>query len=212
MALASIRNDSFEKHAQRCVELAHTHFDPTRRLGEPAKNVHPHDRKHIGRRNDNIDTRPQFSILTSTRNRLIWLGLRAQLGSANMRRSAFARLVSPPTLVTSSLIQATISELESTFGRSLAEPPAIASVQLRALRAYDERERLGELASIPCLVQSAAHDPIAEPTFGRELSARIGTARLKEFPDASHALPIQDRREVNARLLAHFLESERNAL
>jgi pimeloyl-ACP methyl ester carboxylesterase len=101
-----------------------------------------------------------------------------------------------------------MAELESAFGRSLAEPPAITSAQLAALRSHDERERLTELSHIPCLVQSATHDPIARPEFGRELADRIGTAFFEEWPDASHALPIQERNAVNARLLQHFQRYE----
>ncbi len=81
--------------------------------------------------------------------RLIWLGMRSQLGTSDMRRKAFAQLVSPPALVTGARLSETIAELETAFGRSLATPPAIASAQLTALRQHDERERLSELAAIP---------------------------------------------------------------
>lgn len=140
--------------------------------------------------------------------RLIWLGMRSQFGTNDMRRNAFTQLVSPPQLCTPSRIEQTMDDLESAFGRDLATPPKVASTQLAALRAHDERERLNELAPIPCLVQSAAFDPIARPEFGRELATRIGRAQFEEWPNASHALPIQEPTAINTRLLAHFAAAE----
>ena len=138
--------------------------------------------------------------------RLAWLGLRTRVGTTTMRRRAFARLVMPAALVEACGVDAVVEELERAFGRSLAAPEVaeIAGRQLAALRAHDERGRLGELAGIPTLVASARHDPIATVAHGKALAEAIPGAAYREWEDASHALPIQLPREVNAALAAHF--------
>jgi len=68
------------------------------------------------------------------------------------------------------------------------------SEQLRAMSAYDARDRLEELNGIPTLVVSGRQDPIAPPVFGRYV----------EFDDASHALPIQCAERVNHLLMEHL--------
>ena len=69
---------------------------------------------------------------------------------------------------------------------------------------YDALPRLGELAGLPALVVSAAHDPIAPPAVGRALAAGIPGSRHVEVSDASHGLPIQHAERVNALLLEHL--------
>ncbi|MEO8217796.1 MAG: alpha/beta hydrolase [Acidobacteriota bacterium] len=64
--------------------------------------------------------------------------------------------------------------------------------------------RLGELASLPTLVVSAYHDPIAPPAAGRVLRDGIPGARYVEFENASHGLPVTHASEVNALLGEHF--------
>lgn len=141
--------------------------------------------------------------------RLVWLGMRSRVGTRAMRRRAFAGLVSPDSYVRERGESAVIDELEAAFGRSLADTPGIADEQLDALRRHDERERLAELAEIPALVVSAEHDPIARADAGRALAEGIGRARYVAWADASHALPIQQRSEVNAMLRAHFASAAR---
>jgi pimeloyl-ACP methyl ester carboxylesterase len=136
--------------------------------------------------------------------RLVWLGLRSRVGTRAMRREAFARLVSPEGLIAERGLDVVASELEEAFGRPLSSPPDVADAQLAALRAHDERERLGELSGIPTFVGSAAFDPIAEPRFGKALAAAIGAATYREWQEASHALPIQSANEVNDALRAHL--------
>jgi pimeloyl-ACP methyl ester carboxylesterase len=80
--------------------------------------------------------------------------------------------------------------------------------QLRALRQYDATPRLRELASIPALVVSAAHDPIALPRFGHALAAALPGARYVECPDAAHGLPIQLAASINALLAEHIDQAE----
>jgi pimeloyl-ACP methyl ester carboxylesterase len=149
--------------------------------------------------------------LRSPPARLVWLGMRSRLGTAAMRRRAFARLVMPDAYLAARGIGPAIDAIERVFGRSLAEPPPISDAQLRALRAHDERERLGELRGVPALVMSGAHDVIARPAAGRAVAEGIGTARYLEYPDASHGLPIQQPEEVNARLREHFAAADRSA-
>ena len=78
--------------------------------------------------------------------------------------------------------------------------------------AYEERQeltsRLDELSGIPTLVVSARHDPIAPPALGGDIASRIRGARYVEFDNASHAVPIQLAREVNALLSDHFTMAE----
>lgn len=136
--------------------------------------------------------------------RLMWLGLRSRVGTRAMRRAAFARLVSPESLIAERGLEVVATELEEAFGRPLSSPPSVSDRQLAALRAHDERERLGELSGIPTFVASGALDPIAEPRFGRALASAIGSATYREWPDHSHALPIQDADEVNDALRDHL--------
>ena len=69
---------------------------------------------------------------------------------------------------------------------------------------YSAAPRLHELSGIPTLVVSGTHDPIAPPAYGKEIASLIRGARFTEFPDASHALPIQCAAEVNSLLLDHL--------
>lgn len=136
--------------------------------------------------------------------RLVWLGLLTRVGTKRSRRNAFARLVMPESEIATRGLDVMAAELEEIFGRSLAAPPAISGRQLDALRAHDERDRLSELAGLPTFVASGARDPIARASFGRTLSRLIPGSRYREWPDASHALPIQLAGEVNDALAAHF--------
>jgi pimeloyl-ACP methyl ester carboxylesterase len=76
--------------------------------------------------------------------------------------------------------------------------------QLGAMKRFDATPRLGELAGIPTLVVSAAHDPIAPPNAGRAIAAGIPAARYVEFADASHGVTIHQAARINGLLLEHF--------
>jgi pimeloyl-ACP methyl ester carboxylesterase len=136
--------------------------------------------------------------------RLLAVGLRSRIGSRAARRRAFLELVMPPGSVTRSSAERMASELAELFGHDLADQPAVAMPQLRALRRFDATARLSGLARTPTLVISATHDPIAPARFGRALAAAIPGARFIEIPDASHGLPIQHAARVNGLLLEHF--------
>ncbi|MBX3219210.1 MAG: alpha/beta fold hydrolase [Labilithrix sp.] len=136
--------------------------------------------------------------------RLVWLGLCTRVGTRAMRRNAFARLVMPEAEIAARGVEAVATELESVFGRSLAAPPSVTDLQLAALRAHDERDRLSELAGTPTFVASGTLDPIAPARVGRALAGSIPGATYREWGQASHALPIQLADEVNAALGAHL--------
>ncbi len=137
--------------------------------------------------------------------RMIWLGLRSQIGTRAMRRRGFLRLVMPPGRIENAPeLAARLAEL---FGHDLGDQPAVVPAQLRALRRSDLSARLPELAGLPTLVMSAFHDPIAPPALGRELAMRIPGARYVEVAGASHGLPISHAGVVNGALAAHLAEA-----
>jgi len=140
--------------------------------------------------------------------RMLWLGVRSRIGPRRARRRAFLEMVMPPEALRGADRDRLAAELAPLFGHDLADQPPIAMKQLAALRAWDGTDRLGRLSSIPTLVLSAAHDPIAPPRFGRALAEAIPGARYVEFPDASHGLPIQHAGRVNALLLDHLQRAE----
>ena len=136
--------------------------------------------------------------------RMIWLGLRTRVGTRRMRRRGFLRLLYPPAGLDVIDADAKAEQLEAIFGHDLADQPLIVSDQLRAMRAADATPRLGELAGLPSLVVSAAHDPIATPSAGRILTDGIPGSRYVEISDASHGLPITHADQVNALLHEHL--------
>ena len=140
--------------------------------------------------------------------RMLWLGLRSRIGPRRARRRAFLEMVMPPAALRAVDRDRLAAELAPLFGHDLADQPPIALKQLGALRAYDASDRLGGIRGIPTLVMSAAHDPIAPPRHGRALADAIPGARLVEFDDASHGLPIQHAERVNALLADHLHHAE----
>jgi len=117
-----------------------------------------------------------------------------------MRRRGFLRLVLPPS--DQSNLDERADQIAGLFGHDLADQPSIVKDQLRALCAATPR--LGELAEIPTLVVSAAHDPIAPPKAGRKLANGISGAKYVEISNASHGLPITHAEKVNSLLREHF--------
>jgi pimeloyl-ACP methyl ester carboxylesterase len=140
--------------------------------------------------------------------RMLWLGLRSNVGTRRSRRRAFLEIILPQSALQGVDRDVLASELEPLFGHDLAEQPSIAMKQLAALRAYDATERLARIDGIPTLVLSATHDPIAPPVFGRALASAIRNAEYVEFPQASHGLPIHQAAETNALLKRHLTKAE----
>jgi pimeloyl-ACP methyl ester carboxylesterase len=134
--------------------------------------------------------------------RLMWLGMRTRVGTRRMRRRAFLELVMPPGPIAD--VDIVAARIGALFGHDLAEQPAIAGAQLRALRASDTSNRLAELAGVPTLVMTGAHDPIAPPSAGLALSRGIPGARYVEVADASHGLPISHAALTNRHLRDHL--------
>jgi pimeloyl-ACP methyl ester carboxylesterase len=145
---------------------------------------------------------------TRLSGRMLWLGLRSSLGTRRMRRRAFLEIVLSPEGRTRGELDRIALQMEPLFGHDLAERPPAVMQQLRALRGYDARERLAELAGVPTLVVSAERDPIAPPVHGRALAARIGAAQYVEIPGAAHGVTIQRAERINALLREHLTRAE----
>ena len=148
-------------------------------------------------------------VATRLTARILWRGTRCRIGPRTWRRNAFLEIILSPSELGRVNRRELAEELAPLFGHDLADQPPIVSHQLKALKAYDATGRLGELAGIPTLVVSAAHDPIARPVEGgRVLHRAIPGSRYVEFPDGSHGLPIQCAAEVNSLLLEHIQRAE----
>lgn len=144
--------------------------------------------------------------------RMMWLGMRSNIGTRRMRRLAFLEIVMPPEVLAREDRDALAARLEPLFGHDLGVQPPIVMKQLSAMGRYDATPRLGELAGIPTLVVTAAHDPIARPPLGRALAKAIPGARLVEFADASHGVTIQHASRVNALLRDLLFAAEASSI
>jgi pimeloyl-ACP methyl ester carboxylesterase len=140
--------------------------------------------------------------------RMIWLGVRTQIGTRRMRRRAFLRLVMPPDVLAAMDRDAMAEHLAALFGHDLGVQPPIVGKQLKAMRAYNASTRLSELAGLPTLVASSSYDPIAPPHLGRAISNGIKGSRFVEWTDASHGAPVQFPQRVNELLRDHFAAAE----
>jgi pimeloyl-ACP methyl ester carboxylesterase len=136
--------------------------------------------------------------------RMMWLGMRTRLGTRRMRRRGFLRLVMPAEALAGVDVDAMAEKLAPLFGHDLGEQPPVVNAQLSAMRKYSAASRLGELAGLPTLVLSGAHDPISPPKVSEALAKGIPNAQHVAFADASHGLPIQHADRVNALLLEHL--------
>ncbi|WP_422925035.1 alpha/beta fold hydrolase [Singulisphaera sp. PoT] len=140
--------------------------------------------------------------------RMIWAGSRTRIGTRKMRRRGFLRLIMPAETLIGEDEDAMAERLAPLFGHDLADQPAVVDAQLKAMRASDMTDRLGELKDVPTLVVTGTHDPIAPPRAGRMLAEKIAGARYVEYGDASHGLPIQWADRVNALLVEHLAHAE----
>lgn len=134
--------------------------------------------------------------------RMLWLGVRARVGTRRMRRHGFLGIVMPPDSVAPP--EATAAELAELFGHDLGDQEPATNTQLAAMRASDLRSRLSELDGLSTLVVSAVHDPIAPPPVGRRIADGIRGATFVEADGASHGLPITHADWVNGLLREHL--------
>jgi pimeloyl-ACP methyl ester carboxylesterase len=135
---------------------------------------------------------------------IAWMGLRTRIGTRRMRRNAFLELIMPQAYLAGTDRDRLADRLAQLIGRDLADQPAIAMKQLRAMARHDSCDRLSELQRIPTLVVSAAHDRIALPRYSRQLAQAIAAARYMEIEDAGHAVTLQKPDQINGLLIEHF--------
>ncbi len=138
---------------------------------------------------------------------LLLLGLRTRIGSRKMRRAAFLEFVLSPGRRKSHDLALEASRLAPLFGHDLADSPPVAMKQLGALRKFDVTLRLTELGSKPTLVICGSHDLIFPPTSARVLADGIAGARLIEYSNAAHGIPIELAEDVNRELWKHFISA-----
>jgi pimeloyl-ACP methyl ester carboxylesterase len=137
--------------------------------------------------------------------RMMWIGARTRIGIARMRRRAFLEIVYAPSFLAANDRDALARDLAPLFGHDLAQTPRVVDAQLAAMRAADVAARLPELAHVPTIVVSGAHDPIAPPALGARIANAIAGARHVVMPDAAHGVPIQFAAATNRLLREHFV-------
>lgn len=131
---------------------------------------------------------------------VLWMSLRARIGTARMRRRAFLKMLFPEEHVLEQGPDALASQMSILLGRDLAVQPPVMMRQLQALRRSDLSGRLGELKNLPVLTLSAERDPIAPVAQGKRLATAIPGAVFEQIPNASHGVMIQKADLVNERL------------
>ncbi len=147
-------------------------------------------------------TFPSGRLVAPLTARMIWLGMRATIGTRSMRRRGFLGIVAPPGPVAKP--EELADQLSQLFGHDIADQPPIAKRQLSALKRSNLTPQLHRLQGIPTLVVNAEHDPIAPPKSGKVIAEEIPGARYLEIAGASHGLPITHANQTNA-LLSDFL-------
>jgi pimeloyl-ACP methyl ester carboxylesterase len=131
---------------------------------------------------------------------VLWMTLRTRVGSRLARRRAFLEMLFTDEFLAGKDRDALAVELGPIVGRDLADSPPVLMQQLRAMSAYDQPERLAELAGIPTLVVSGAHDKIANPRYGNSLAAAIPNATFELQTGSAHGLILFNEGNVNERL------------
>lgn len=139
---------------------------------------------------------------------VLWMTLRTRLGSRPMRRRAFLEMLFPKMELANANRDELAARIATLIGRDLADSPAILMKQVQALARHDVSGRLHELALIPTLVMSAAHDPIAPPRYGRQIAELIPGATYEEIAGAAHGVTIQMSERINERLRSFFHNCE----
>jgi len=144
-------------------------------------------------------------VATRLTMRMLWLGTCTRVGPRGFRRNAFLKMVMPAEALAREDRVALAERLAAYFGHDLGEHPPVVDAQLGALKRYDATPRLKELAGLPTLIVSAAHDPIARPREGGQVLARgMPWASYVEYADASHGVPLQFPERINELLGQHI--------
>jgi pimeloyl-ACP methyl ester carboxylesterase len=140
----------------------------------------------------------------------LWLGLRMMIGTRRMRRLASLGSIVPRRLDPSIDRDELAAEFAAIFGRDLAQQPAVAFRQVRAMAAHVPSD-LAPLAGIPTLVVAGDDDQIVRPALSRELAGSLAGARLVEIANAGHAVILHDAARINDLLAEHFAAAESRA-
>jgi aminoacrylate hydrolase len=135
---------------------------------------------------------------------VLWMTLRTRIGSRRMRRRAFLEMLFPKNDLHAANLDELAAQVSALVGRDLADQPPVLMKQVRALSHHDCSKRLGELATIPTLVLSAEHDPIALPRYGRTLAELIPGAHFEVIKAAAHGVIIHKADQINQRLKQFF--------
>jgi pimeloyl-ACP methyl ester carboxylesterase len=135
---------------------------------------------------------------------LFLVGLRCRVGTVAMRRRAFLEIVMLREYRATHDADKSAEEMAPLFGHDLAITPPGVMEQLGALKTFDARARLTELARFPVLVLSAEEDIIFPPRCGRALAEGIAGAHYVEVAKAAHGVPIEYVEIVNRALQAHL--------
>jgi pimeloyl-ACP methyl ester carboxylesterase len=139
---------------------------------------------------------------------VLWMTLRTRVGPRAARRRAFLEMLFSPGFLASKDLDSLAASLAPIIGRDLADSPKVLMQQLQAMAAYDQPERLPELAGIPTLVVAGAHDKIANPSYGQALAQAIPGASFELEDDSAHGLILFDEGDINARLEAFIKAAE----
>lgn len=133
---------------------------------------------------------------------VLWRQTLCQIGTREMRRRAFFKLVSPRA----SWHAPDIEQLERAFDRRLDALPRVAMAQVAATRRHDVFDLLASLRGLPALVVSADEDLLCPVSEGCQLAEALGT-ELVVIPGA-HAVPVQDPDRINGLLREHLAASD----
>ena len=136
--------------------------------------------------------------------RMAWVGLRSRVGPRRWRRAAFLEMLAPGDALRGVDRESYAAALAPLFGHDLADHSPMEMRQLSAVRREDVSAELAQLAGLPTLVVSGAHDPIAPPAIGAALAAAIPGARFVLLDDQSHGAPILAAERINALLRDHI--------
>ncbi len=80
---------------------------------------------------------------------IAWMGLRTRIGTRRMRRNVFLELIMPQAYLAGTDRDRLADRLAQLIGRNLADQPAIAMKQLRAMACHDSCDRCQNCRGFP---------------------------------------------------------------